>query len=109
MSMPVLLESEQRHEELLAAYEPVINLPDLHFYKWCDKTYGINRGVYNTLDLQLYENGHEDLFGRRLFIICFLSYLRAKDAGSERLRFGKGGLAETLSAYIAGQSAEIIN
>ena len=34
------------------------HLPDLRFAKWCEETYSVNRGVYNTIDEKLYRLYH---------------------------------------------------
>jgi hypothetical protein len=38
-----------------------INLADLAFANQCFEVYGINRGVYNTIDYWFYENGIKEI------------------------------------------------
>lgn len=83
------------------------SLPDLHFYKWCGLTYGINRGVYNTLDALLFEKGFKDVYERRLVLISFLEYSLREDLYDEKrkaMKFGRGNLTVKLSEFVDGQA-----
>jgi|HigsolmetaAR203D_1030402.scaffolds.fasta_scaffold01081_20 hypothetical protein len=76
----------------------VIHLPDLSFVKWCDETFGVNRGVYNTIDSWFYEKGLTDILERRKHILHFLKY--AQTSGKEKkIKFGHGGLSISLANY----------
>lgn len=33
----------------------IINKTDLHFFRYCEDNFGINRGVYNTIDQWFYK------------------------------------------------------
>ncbi|MFD0679817.1 MULTISPECIES: RNA-binding protein [unclassified Paenibacillus] len=88
---PALSESEVQH------------LPDIQFVNYCYQTFGLNRGIYNTIDQWLYDFGFRDIVGRRELTIAFLNDVQKKN-GKERtgtiLRFGKGGLTKQLYDFI---------
>lgn len=69
-----------------------VQLPDLSFIRLCESRYGINRGIYNTIDLWFYEQGFIDIVERRKTILSFLD-------GNSRQRFGHGGLSIKLQEY----------
>ncbi|WP_159883694.1 RNA-binding protein [Paenibacillus puerhi] len=96
----MLLEAEQWQH-------PDVQLPDIQFVTYCFEHYGLNRGIYNTVDEWLYEFGIRDIINRRRLIVEFLESLQ----GTERtrgtyLKFGKGGLTKQLSDFIAGQAEQ---
>lgn len=77
-----------------------ISLPDCLFSDYVEKEYGINRGVYNTIDLWFYKNGLKDLFRRRKEIINFLHNVHeTSHLDNKRLKFGHGGLSKKLTDY----------
>ncbi|MEW9671455.1 hypothetical protein [Ammoniphilus sp. 3BR4] len=69
-----------------------VQLPDLSFIRLCESRYGINRGVYNTIDCWLYEQGWKNIVERRKTILGFLD-------GNGRQPFGHGGLSMKLQEY----------
>ncbi|MEW9673533.1 hypothetical protein [Ammoniphilus sp. 3BR4] len=69
-----------------------VQLPDLSFIRLCESQYGINRGVYNTIDTWFYEQGWKGIVERRETILRFL------DRNSFQ-RFGHGGLSIKLQEY----------
>lgn len=71
------------------------NLPDIQFVKWCEKTFAINRGVYNTIDQKLFELGHKDIQKRRSVLIDFLQQ-NVESTERKYFKFGVGNLAEAL-------------
>lgn len=77
------------------------HLPDLRFAKWCEETYSINRGVYNTIDEKLYEAGYEDIRERRNAIIVFLEKHVAFDQIQDKkyFTFGHGNLSAALQQF----------
>lgn len=77
----------------------VIHLPDLLFVQWCEKRYGLNRGVYNTIDAWFYENGTKDIIKRRTSIVYFLNHYTQNHLDGERIKFGQGRLTSVLSEY----------
>lgn len=70
--------------------------PDLQFINWCRGKYGINRGIYNTIDAWLYEYGILDLNERRKVVIQFLKHVGQREGD----KFGKGGLTRNLEQFI---------
>jgi len=79
--------------------ELVIHLPDLFFVQWCEKKYGLNRGVYNTIDAWFYENGMKDILKRRKRIVYFLNHYTKNQFTGDRIKFGAGRLTPLLSDY----------
>jgi riboflavin kinase len=79
-----------------------LSLPDLLFQQYCDEAYGMNRGIYNTVEYWLYLRGIDDILKRRDTILCFLKYVCNKSEftnGAGRLKFGHGGLHSALNNY----------
>jgi riboflavin kinase len=76
----------------------LINLPDLHFVRWCEQQFSINRGVYNTIDERLYEHGYYVITERRLQLITFLQSISQSDSP---LKFGHGNLSKALQQFFA--------
>ncbi|MDR7235835.1 hypothetical protein [Neobacillus drentensis] len=80
-----------------------LNLPDLQFVQWCHSQYGVNKGVYNTIDQWFYGIGIERVQYRRIFILKFLDF--SKNYGAEQnqqklIRFGNGGLTRRLHGFM---------
>ncbi|MEL3963048.1 riboflavin kinase [Lysinibacillus endophyticus] len=76
----------------------VIHLPDLDFARHCETKYGINRGVYNTIDKWFSDNGSTEIVGRRKRILYFLHWVTAYTS-KEKLKFGNKGLSEQLERF----------
>ncbi|MEK8128456.1 RNA-binding protein [Paenibacillus filicis] len=84
---------------------PDVQLPDIQFVTYCFEHYGLNRGIYNTVDEWLYEYGIRDIIARRGLIVDFLESLQGPDRSrGSYLKFGKGGLTRQLSDFIASQA-----
>jgi len=82
----------------------LIHWPDRKFAEYCRNRYRVNRGIYNTIDVWLYENGIRDIGERRRLILLFLQSCR-DGSGTEDgkyLKFGKGGLTERIRRYMFG-------
>ena len=80
-----------------------LNLPDLQFYNWCYQQYGLNKGVYNTIDNWFHEYGIIHIQYRRIYLLAFLEF--SKDEGIKEdkhkfIRFGNGGLIRKLNEFI---------
>lgn len=75
----------------------IIHLADFSFIQFCIRKYGVNRGVYNTIDLWFYKNGLVDILVRRRNILIFLESLT--ELKNPRLKFGSGGLTMKLQQY----------
>jgi riboflavin kinase len=80
--------------------EETVNIPDLSFINICNEKYGINRGVYNTIDAWFYNQGIHQIIKRRETILSFLEYIKEKYiTDNRRCKFGHGGLTEKLEEY----------
>ena len=77
------------------------NLPDNRFVSYCFERYGLNRGVYNTIDDWFYRHGVTSITERREFIIIFLVSLQEGRATYGPLKFGKGVLTKRLLDFMA--------
>lgn len=77
-----------------------IHLPDLLFTKSCIKQFGINRGVYNTIDKWFFENGIKNILERRQRIFHFLVWcIQSGLATNGKIKFGNGNLSKKLMEY----------
>ncbi|HZG70862.1 MAG TPA: hypothetical protein VEY51_04920 [Chondromyces sp.] len=82
-------------------YTEVIHLPDLLFIQFCSNQFGINRGVYNTIDKWLYENGERNIIDRRKRIYHFLDYCLKNGLSNDgKIKFGHGNLSNKLTEYL---------
>lgn len=77
----------------------LIHLPDLLFVQWCEKEYGINRGVYNTIDFWFYQKGVKEVTQRRRYALNFFLSLNQHSDKKTRVKFGHGGLTTSLKHY----------
>jgi len=82
----------------------VIHWPDYKFAEYCRNRYRVNRGVYNTIDIWLYENGVRDIGDRRRLILLFLADCSepSERGDGKFLRFGKGGLTDRMRRHVFG-------
>ncbi|AGK53537.1 hypothetical protein [Bacillus sp. 1NLA3E] len=90
-----------------------LNLPDLQFFNWCNRKYGVNRGVYNTIDQWFYEYGIVEIQYRRIQILAFLEFNKDERLVEDQhkfIRFGHGGLTKRLNEFIneSEQSRNVI-
>ncbi|MDF2903307.1 MAG: hypothetical protein K0S25_945 [Bacillus sp. (in: firmicutes)] len=90
-----------------------LNLPDLQFFNWCNRKYGVNRGVYNTIDQWFYEYGIVEIQYRRIQILAFLEFNKDEQLEEDQhkfIRFGHGGLTKRLNEFIneSEQSKNVI-
>ena len=77
------------------------HMPDLLFVQWCEETFGVNRGVYNTIDAWFYERGLSDIVKRRRCIVSFLNSQVNGSLTGKKMKFGHGGLTTCLNDYWA--------
>lgn len=80
-----------------------IHMPDLHFVKFCEREYGVNRGVYNTIDQWLFEQGVRRIIERRKNIMQFLDAVQSLQNEKGKVKFGTKGLTERLHQFVAGE------
>jgi riboflavin kinase len=74
------------------------HFPDLQFVQFCEESFGLNRGVYNTIDSWFFRQGVIDIVNRRKTIVHFLEH-SCHSTQKRKLKFGHGGLSSRLSAY----------
>lgn len=81
--------------------EEAVHYSDLYFVNYCFEKYGINRGIYNTIDSWFYEQGMDNILERRKNTILFLEYIQ-KDRyeNKPRVKFGSGGLKVKLNNFL---------
>lgn len=79
----------------------VIHYTDYSFQKFCNENFGINRGVYNTIENWFYTKGIKNITRRRQAILAFLEFTAADFHHLEqrRIRFGSGRLVMKLNEY----------
>lgn len=78
----------------------IINSPDLVFVKYCEETFGLNKGVYNTIDQWLYRKGFLDIKDRRKKTMEFLLFCtNITNKGKRKLKFGRGNLTNLLLEF----------
>lgn len=78
--------------------EEVYNLPDLHFAKWCERTFAVNRGVYNTIDEKLFDLGYKNIQQRRKAVVNFLQQ-HVETTNKKFYKFGHGNLKIALQNF----------
>jgi riboflavin kinase len=91
-----------RKENSLAKSEH-LNLPDLQFFNGCHVQYGLNKGVYNTIDNWFYEYGIVHILSRRIYLLAFLEFAKEKEPEQNEhkvIRFGNGGLVKKLYEFL---------
>lgn len=79
-----------------------LHLPDSQFFNLCNSLFGVNKGIYNTIDNWFYEKNYDDIVTRRRYIITFLSYVISYEVNRNHhcsLRFGNGGLVQKLREF----------
>jgi hypothetical protein len=79
-----------------------VHLTDFSFSKLCENTFGVNRGVYNTIDSKFYEQGIRDIISRRKTIISFLTFAvgTSGDLKCHKPNFGHGGLSLKINEFL---------
>ncbi|WP_240417245.1 hypothetical protein [Paenibacillus periandrae] len=78
------------------------DLPNLLFQQHCLEHYGINRGVFNTIELYMFNQGKVDIVQRRETMLDFFQFSLNKAGirtGISTLKFGHGGLVDALNSY----------
>ncbi|WP_338780401.1 hypothetical protein [Metabacillus sp. FJAT-52054] len=48
-----------------------VNSPDLVFQQYCKEVFGVNRGIYNTIDEWFFQAGAVSVLERRQIIVNF--------------------------------------
>ncbi|WP_285768445.1 hypothetical protein [Peribacillus sp. SI8-4] len=85
---------------MLFNVDETIHLTDLSFITVCNEKYGINRGVYNTIDAWFYKQGINNILERRNSILFFLEFIKGNsDMKNNQYKFGHGGLTVKLEEF----------
>ncbi|EGQ26487.1 hypothetical protein ABZ756_10170 [Mammaliicoccus sciuri] len=81
--------------------EKAIHLPDIAFVRLCNDRFGVNKGLYNTIDTFFYDRGFEEILERRKNVLVFLEYIkRTSGTKEQRVKFGSGGLSLKIEEYL---------
>lgn len=80
--------------------EQIVQFPDLLFVDFCEKQFGVNKGLYNTIESWFYKNGYVDIIQRRKTLLLFLKFVNGSNRESRRLKFGHGGLIPRLDDFM---------
>lgn len=75
-------------------------MPDLIFVRFCEEKYGVNRGIYNTVDQWFYEQGVNKIVERRETILDFFKSLELNEDENGKVKFGSKGLKERLDHFL---------
>ncbi|MGJ9460707.1 hypothetical protein [Oceanobacillus sp. CF4.6] len=86
-------------------HENILHLPDWQFVCFCRDRFGLNKGVYNTIDTWFYENGIINITERRKQIVYFLDS-KTNQMENGKLKFGPKKLNLFLSEHL--QSKQIV-
>jgi riboflavin kinase len=86
-----------------------IHLTDLSFAQVCADKYGVNRGVYNTIDEWFYNQGLQNILERRKNVLSFLEFIKGKsEFKTSRCKFGNGGLTIKLQEFYSYRFESIL-
>ncbi|MGG1572005.1 hypothetical protein [Fictibacillus sp. NRS-1165] len=80
----------------------LVNLTDLEFTGLCKERYGVNKGLYNTIENYFAKQGVRNILYRRVYILEFLADVQSKKGKESRgahVSFGTGGLARALHTF----------
>jgi riboflavin kinase len=67
-----------------------LNMPDILFSRFCEEEYKVNRGVYNTIEQRLYNQGVHNIIQRREVILSFFLFIRTNQNSDGKIKFGHG-------------------
>ncbi|WP_284037627.1 hypothetical protein [Neobacillus sp. 114] len=76
-----------------------LNMPDLHFSRFCEEEYKVNRGIYNTIEQWFYNQGVHNIINRREVILNFFLFVRTSQNSNKKIKFGHGGLTDLLNRF----------
>lgn len=80
--------------------DEMLHLPDLQFFKYCKETFGVNRGVYNTIEQWFFNKGINQIVARRNIILAFFQFMKSQNGA---VKFGAKGLTESLNDFFQRQ------
>lgn len=78
--------------------EELFNIPDTLFSKFCEEKFGVNKGVYNTIDHWFHQQGLTSIVNRRKMIILFCQSVHCNE--NKKVKFGHGGLTPKLNMFL---------
>ena len=82
--------------------QQIIQQPDLLFFQYCQQHFRVNKGVFHTIDCQLYEMGFEKVKKRRYIMVQFLNYAQqTAEQSSKYIKFGHGNLRKAIDEFLA--------
>lgn len=79
--------------------------PDLSFQAYCKDHFGVNRGIYNTVEEWFFSKGFHEIVERRKLILDYFAYTKnsSKLGPPERnltfFKVGKGELIPSLESF----------
>ncbi|MFY4775822.1 hypothetical protein [Metabacillus sp. RGM 3146] len=79
-----------------------LHFPDLKFQQYCKEKYGVNRGIYNTIEEWLYSRGAYEILKRRKWLLLFLEFAKSRQQNEQALqlfKIGKGELIPSLEVF----------
>lgn len=84
----------------------IVHLPDLSFSRHCEKEFGINRGIYNTIDEYFFNLGKSEIRNRRETMLLFLRYMERSYSRkvTGKIKVGRNGLSSRLNEFIKNGS-----
>ena len=88
--------------------DEIYHIPDLRFAKWCEMTFSVNRGVYNTIDERLFDVGFYHIYDRRKAIVAFLEKYVQPSETTKFFKFGQGNLSFALQQFSTEELNESI-
>ena len=74
-------------------------MPDLFFARICEEKYGVNRGIYNTVDEWFFKQGIEEIVERRKTMLTFFDSIKKVENKQGKIKFGPKGLTERLTQF----------
>lgn len=86
---------------MVEEHHSLVQLPDYLFVKYFQNEYGLNRGVYNTIDKWFYSEMNQDsIVERRKTIIDFIEYYcDYNQSDTNKFIVGRGNLVNYLEKY----------
>lgn len=81
------------------ADQSIFHSTDLDFVNVCRERFGLNRGIYNTIDKWCFDNGFVHIVHRREFILSFLEFYHTVSEG-KKINFGRGGVIPAINHFI---------
>lgn len=80
--------------------DQIVHFTDLLFVDYCEKQFGVNKGIYNTIESWFYKKGHVDIVERRKTVLRFLQFVDGSNRENNRkLKFGHRGLVPKLDEF----------